>query len=734
VLILLLALQQLPTQDFPPIDHPGVVPDFSAAVATACSSRADTDRVALLKREDVEEQRVREGGTADAWFQLGCVRAQLDVAGALSREGLLMVAGNSWAHGAERAMLQVLSRRPGDERASEVLGLLVLEDQYADKQTAALAAIVKAVDLGKPLPATLRACGELALRMHDDSTARRCATRGLARGQDSTWHLLRLARLSFRAADTASGMQQFLAAAEAAHDSAARLEVDWHLQWFLTPDEEKAWATLPDTAYGHWVRDRLISRDVRDGQPFGARLATHFSRLEYALTNFPLHLAAVAQHGRGLVGVTPPNNLPDSLVRAFCEPGLVPARAFRDYRRWQRDIDDRGVIWLRFGAPDQRIVASPTCAETIIGDPIGPPGVNAVGGTVQPTGGIATNAREVWMYHIDGKLLLLDFEPEAFSGSVAPTRLVSGVLGSYLCGVDTWRCGLTERSIGASEGGPPLHPEDIEHVRQDDQAFISEATTHDDNSIRGERDIHVQARLHRLWDPLSGAPLALVTYAVPSKDLAIETQDMLRTTSLDIAIRQWDPGQNAWRDTTVTRRFTVPDTNVRRPTLTGFVVLPSSPGVSSWSVVVSQPAQRRGRDYDVSTPGLGHGDIELSDLVLGSAAQRLTWELHNVPISLAPTGAVDRTQPVSLYYQIRSANASTTLQTVVAMYRVKDGVEQQSAALQIEYDQPVRAGINEVAPTVDVSRLPVGAYRLEVQLRDANDHVLARRSVSLELR
>ncbi len=57
MLILLLALQQLPAQDFPPIDHPGVVPDFPAAIATACGARADTDRVALRKREDADAQR-----------------------------------------------------------------------------------------------------------------------------------------------------------------------------------------------------------------------------------------------------------------------------------------------------------------------------------------------------------------------------------------------------------------------------------------------------------------------------------------------------------------------------------------------------------------------------------------------------------------------------------------------------------------------------------------------------
>src|ERR1019366_1844040 len=127
----------------------------------------------------------------------------------------------------------------------------------------------------------LRACGELALRINDEATAQRCAMLGLAKGIDSTWHLIRLAQLSFRHADTTSGVKYFLSAMSAAHDSIAHDEVNWHLQWFLSPGERTALAAQADSSRSRFVRDRLAERDVKDGRRPGARIAEHFARLEY---------------------------------------------------------------------------------------------------------------------------------------------------------------------------------------------------------------------------------------------------------------------------------------------------------------------------------------------------------------------------------------------------------------------------------------------------------------------
>jgi hypothetical protein len=731
VLLLILALQQLPAQNFPAIPKPGVVSDLGALLDRACPRGTARDRSALLQEEIRLAQPAITGRlTADQWVALGCARARLDADSAIAHDGPLMVAGNSWSQGSQRAMIEALKQSPTDARAAEVLSLEALDGDEPDNMRDALSAILAVAQHGKPTPATLRACSELALRVGDEKAARDCANRGVAGGSDSTWHLLRLARLSFRAADTVTGLLQFQLAANAAHHSAARREVDWHLQWFLSPDERKEWDTVSADAYASWVRDRLISRDVRDGQPFGARLAEHFSRLEYVETNFRLHVAKMLKNSLRTMpavredGGSPGEGTAEDLNSAP-DPGAQPAALWREYVRWQTDYDDRGVIWMRFGKPDQRVPW--TCPLIPPPKPRPPPGhVNPTGGGIGC--GLSQVVREVWKYTIDGQVMVLSFEGEGFDGSVQATRLVNGVVGPYFCDVDPKRCGLTEQArMGL------LLPEDVEHLRAEDREYVSIATTHDDNSVRTDRTIGLVARLHRLWDPLDGSSIALVTYAFPVKDLSIHRDAPERTALVDFALRTWNPTADNWRDTIFTRRWTLPDTSVHQPNLTGFVVVPSTPGVSSWSVVVSQVDQRRGRAWDVTTAGLAPGALAISDLVIGAAAQGLTWQFHNEPVPLAPVGAVGRAEPMSLYFQIRSDVRHSDLRATVAIYHVTGNAADSAAALQVGFAQELRAGINEIAPEVDLSHLDRGNYRLEVWLSDPVGRVLARRSTSLQL-
>ena len=137
----------------------------------------------------------------------------------------------------------------------------------------------------------------------------------------------------------------------------------------------------------------------------------------------------------------------------------------------------------------------------------------------------------------------------------------------------------------------------------------------------------------------------------------------------------------------------------------------------------------------MNTSGLPSGTLVLSDLVLGAETQGLIWNLHNVAIPLAPTSVLDRGTTVSLYYQIKSETARSDLRTTVAVYKVKPGVaiDADTAALEVTFDQAVNSGVNEVAPTLDVSRLDKGSYRLEVRITDTAGVKITRRDVLLDL-
>ncbi|MGH7583018.1 MAG: hypothetical protein ACREL5_07335, partial [Gemmatimonadales bacterium] len=294
VLHLFLLAQVLPAQHFPPIDRPGEGVELAAVIAPVCPTRIDTIASALLKAEDAAEYAVRDSHESTAsWLALGCARAVLAAHGVLAHDGLLMMAGNSWSMGAERAFLKVLAKQPANARAAEALSALALHDEAPDEEAATAAAMVDAIDHGARAAPIYRACSELEKRLGRLDVVARCANDALRAGLDSTWQLIRLARTRFAAADTLGGVKDFLAAVGAAHDSTAEQEVTWHLQWFLTPTERKAWDRVPQARREDWVRNAVIERDVRDGQPFGARLAEHFNRLEYVEKNFALRVAGV---------------------------------------------------------------------------------------------------------------------------------------------------------------------------------------------------------------------------------------------------------------------------------------------------------------------------------------------------------------------------------------------------------------------------------------------------------
>jgi hypothetical protein len=621
-----------------------------------------------------------------------------------------MLAGDAWNFGAISAAIRAIQLEPKSP-AAELLGWLALQERVEDLGSDVLAALRQAVEAGTTSPAALRGCAHLALEREAVDVARRCLRLGLAGGKDSTFHLLRLARIAYRDADLSSGQNAFLLAAASVRTAADREDLGWHLQWFVSPEELTTWAGLPDSAAGSWVRDRLASRDVRDGRAPGTRLKVHFARLEHVMTHFRLRLPREAWKAGGLVGVTPETGGgedPDA-VRQSCEPGAVPARPYRFYSRWQGAIDDRGVIWMRYGAPDERVAVSPQCPK---------------GGPPRP------NLREAWVYRLDGNQMLLQFENERFDGSSEATRLVTGVLGSYLCGIDAWRCSLTMRS---ASGAAPLPQEQLQRVIVSDAELVELGTTKDDNSVRGMRPVRMVAELRRLWEPRTGAPIALVTWAARLDDLDSEAEGAARTAAIAVTVRRWARATGEWHDTTLNRRLTLPDTASGKRFLTGAFVLPGIEDASAWSVVVEQADRRRGRVWDDAVTTDAGGPLLISDLLLGSPGQGLRWDASVETIPLAPLGTIARGAAATLFYQVRADKAMPTARTRISIYRDDSGASTRKPVLQLTAAASFGAGLNPVLREIDFSRLDRGRHRIEIEIVAPNGRVLVSRSAPLVL-
>ncbi|MEO5799138.1 MAG: hypothetical protein ABIZ70_12790 [Gemmatimonadales bacterium] len=561
-----------------------------------------------------------------------------------------------------------------------------------------LGTIVRAVASGQRRPELLRACTELMLQAKRDSISRSCATFALDLGQDSAWHELRLARIAARQHDTTDTTLHFALGLLAAKDSAALADVMWHLQWFFSPEELERFRAVPVSQLSAWVQLRLVSRDMRDGRPQGSRLIAHFERMEYVFEHYTLGLPEQIRKKGGLVG-----SMPDKPGNAWTllsspEPGGVGAGRFRYYARWQTDIDDRGIVYMRFGKPDTLL------ALNVPNEGLGRHG-----------GGLTDNLRELWIYHIDDRRLFLSFEGEQFDGREEATRLVSGVLGSYMCGFDARRCLLTRRSqlAAAKEVGEanPLPYEQMLPIQYQDTEFIRTATTRDDNSPRGLTSIPLAATLYRMWDPTSGAPLSVIPIRTSGD-----------TSRMTVRVSQLDIGSSNLRDTTLT----VPSSSV--------LALPRGPDVSTWSVVATREAKKEtGRGWEDGLAPLPVGEVRMSDLILGTARSPLVWDAtgSRVPIHLGP---FDRKVPIKLYYQLFSKLARPNATSTITLIREDPGTKADAPSVRIEGRAAVEKGLTEVERELDVSRLDGHRYRLEVAVSDGAGSVRVRQAVRIELK
>ncbi len=677
----------------------------AARVAQLCGARSPADAGQLLALERREADVASRRPSTSDWVALGCTRAQLEFAGVVGREGVEMPLGDPWALGAINAMSRAVAAEPAHPVAAEVMALMALAEEADDVAPGVIASVLQASQHALAPTAMLRACSEFALRVRDTVVAGRCAHAGLARGADSTWHLIRRARIAFSRADTAGGSIAFAAAASSARGAAAHAELDWHLRWFLSPDEYQQWKVLPDSSASGFVRDRLTTRDVRDARPFGARLVEHFARLDVVLQRFRLHLARQFRERGGFPRPTPEGlvDAPWQEVLTSCEPGTIPAESHRFYDRWQWVIDDRGAVWMRFGPPDDRIDISPQCPGALPGSVV----------------------REMWRYMIDGEAVLLHFENEAFDGSASAARLVAGVLGTYMCDLDAARCTMSHRT--SMPGGLP--PEQLERVRVQDDAYLVTATTTDDNAPRGLATLRVAARLHRLRDPQTDRPIALVSYALRMSDLE---RDGAGSAAVTLTIRWWDPRAAVERDTALIRVHAIPAGADTTRSLTGFVVLPGSDGIAAWSIAASQP-ERFGRSGGIDEPPLAEGAVRMSNIVVGSAASGLVWRWYGEELLVTAVGRAARTHPVTLYYQVESGRARDSVFTSITLTRLRGSVASPRPDLDIRMPSSLVMGLNEFVPELDVSLLEPGHYRIDLAIAVGRDAPFARRSTTITL-
>lgn len=567
------------------------------------------------------------------------------------------------------AFRTALEKDPGFAPAAVAWGRLALLPALRDELPGALAAL-----RGVPHPLADSAMhllrGRLERRGGDADSALAAFARYAAAGGNAALARLERARVLLAAGRPGGAPAYFEGAALA--DSAVAAGYRKDLGYVASDGDLAAFDATSGPARRAWLERFWRARDLEALRGDGERLAEHYRRLEAALAEFGL----------------PP------FKRRF---------GFEEYYRSGRtDIDDRGVIYVRHGAPTDRNRTVRFQAESWYYAPGSEPElrfhfvaiddladyrlVPSVAQVAEPAreelrelGGPA--ADEYWRYATAGTVSRTGLEQRMFASG--RSMMIQGT------STDTWarrwqralRAGGQAVALGTPGG--------------DGRVQVAVAVALDALPTGEEGDRRLTLRL-AAWT-LDGTPVRRLDSIVAIRAEAGTTTGLAR-----LAV---DAPPGPLRIQAVAEADSGTGVLVLRDTL----------------------------DVPDADAGLG-----LSDLVLGRASLRLAWRAGDgEPVALNPLGAFPREEPLELYYEVYGLGGGLGSTELVLWRPDRDAA---SAAppeagargvLRLRFEEQGTGVVTRARRTVDLRGLPPGQYRLRLVVRDGGSRAAAR---SAELR
>lgn len=422
------------------------------------------------------------------------------------------------------------------------------------------------------------------------------------------------------------------------------------------------------------------TRDRDELHGSGERLREHYHRLDHARHNFRLVSA---------------NRQFDIAER---------------YRSGQSEFDDRGVIYVRHGAPDAR-------------SSFAAPGMEA---------------NETWRYRRDGEPLLFHFVARQ---DVQDYRLVESlfdVLGFAATvrlrdgGDSINRSQQVEALLRSRENIHPVYSRLLAAGRGGGAQIQTE-----ERSV-GRRSIALGTRADS-WrlqfdDPLAArveiaavgadanGPSVQVAFAVPGSSLrAVHApQGVVYPVRMRATVLALDGRTVAAIDTL--RTFVTRSEIPAREHLLGRVALRVPPG--TYTIRVALESNRAGMVTARDTIRVASPDgpaIGLSDLAIGTRAVNLPWRTVGSDTAWAnPLGLFRREQGLELYYELAGLAAGTPYRTDISVRRPKGGsvfrrvLGGGGAAIKFGFDGIHPGGLEAVRREVNLAELKPGTYFIEV--------------------
>ncbi|MDZ4259619.1 MAG: hypothetical protein U0994_13380, partial [Gemmatimonadales bacterium] len=373
---------------------------------------------------------------------------------------------------------------------------------------------------------------------------------------------------------------------------------------------------------------------------------------------------------------------------------------FLSYRSSQDFLDDRGVVYVRHGAPEQR-------KATI--------------------GGVAM---EIWRYQRPAGDIVLSFKEVDFDGQAGASVLVPTLLTEdpyfrdQLCAVDVTLCPIYRGKYGLPGEIAAMRQEarrlssgvQLAHSRTKGLEAIQTATETDDFVRPVERPLSPLIQIYGLTHLTSDGPRLVAAFAIPGEELTATRPSDANgryiypvTIRLD-AVRRSD-GVRFGVDTL--RHFATTAPVAKGAFLVGSVELPVAPG--EWTVSLTLTTH----DGRLAVANLGRirapavGGVVLSDLVFGKVGGGAEWSSGRSRVSLNPLNTFTERGEAAVYVQVRGIARDASYRAVFEFF---DGNNSDDATpkLTLSFTEQSPGGIQELQRTLGLGQLTPGGYRVRL--------------------
>lgn len=443
-------------------------------------------------------------------------------------------------------------------------------------------------------------------------------------------------------------------------DSAAVVAYRSDLELMADDSTLAAFDSTNGEARTEFLRRFWTLRDRRDLRTEGQRLLEHFRRRTYAERHFALLT------NRRLSSI-------DDIYRTAHLP-----------------FDDRGMVYLRQGEPDE--IIHPVLA------------------------GMMPN--ETWVYRRGEGDLLLHFKgggAYTVGGDIQDYRLVRSIfeLGA---GSDAQielllasRADLLDVYAKFLNWGQYARARAADREQEIVEGSIEVATVTDANVRHYRRSIASEADAVAIGE-LDGSPLVHLIIAVPLEDEQLDADQVRLPVRIRVGFYDASgvPGQAFDRDTVLKVRRTEDGLEAQ-----GRLEFALPPGAWLYRVGV-ETSDSTGRilpEDSVRVEPVSGSPLSLSGIALGTRSKGVEWVSAPGDTAVFNPGATfDPADQVELYFE---AYGLETTQPVRTEVRIAQGKRD---ALRLSYEQPVSGTPLRVRRSLDIANVKPGKYRLEVRV------------------